>query len=144
MSEDRETRYLNSDLDLQSREPLAHLCQEFDSHRCCILNQTLADDGIWYVTIENRWSEHSTAEQDILGLLAIIPTLSPIARQQWESCHFRDFNIGDFNIGFDCGDTWAYPHMLSVECVRAIAEAGCSVSVTLYPLRDSEEKATSG
>lgn len=104
---------------------------------CWVLHQTLGADGIWYVTIETNHVETTAAEEDIKMLLAVIPTLSPIARQQWESCHFRDFIIG-----FDCGDTWAYPHMLSADCIRAVAAAGCSVSVTLYPIREDDDERT--
>ncbi len=129
-SMERETHYLNTDLEIRSRTPVVHLCEEFTGH-CWVLYQTLGDDGNWYVTIETNHIENSSAESDIKTMLAVVPKLSHIARRQWDGCHFRNFNMG-----FDCGDTWGYPHLLSVDCIRAVAEAGCSISITLYPIRE--------
>ena len=129
------TRYINSDLVLASRNPINNLCDEFD-RECCVLYQQQDDDGNWHATIESDTVENITAADDIQKMLSVIPHLAEDARKQWDDCFSREINIG-----FDCGDTWAYPHSLPNDIVRAIADAGCVLAITLYPIRDQDETA---
>ncbi|GIW97274.1 MAG: hypothetical protein KatS3mg111_0607 [Pirellulaceae bacterium] len=125
-----ETRYLNTDLVLASKSPLTELCAEF-GRKCCVLYHDQGDDGNWYATIESNATDNVSAADDIQKMLSVIPTLSDTATEQWNGCHQRDINIG-----FDCGETWAYPHSLPPDVVRAVADVRCSLSVTLYPIRE--------
>ena len=59
--------------------------------------------------------------------------LSPIARAEFDACSTREFNIG-----FDCWDTWSYVHALPSAVVLAVADLGCSLAVTLYPMRNPD------
>jgi len=128
----RSTRYLNTDLALTSAEPLSALSAEFDQS-CCVLYEQQDDAGAWHLSIESDETENVAATDDIQKMLSVLSNLSPAAKQQWDSCNQRDMNIG-----FDCGDTWAYPHSLPHHVVRMIVDAGCSLSLTLYPIRDEE------
>lgn len=128
------TRYINTDLVLASKTRHNALCDEFDQ-KCCVLYQQQGDDGNWYAAIESNRINNLSAADDIQKMLAVVSTLTGDAKRQWDDCHSREFNIG-----FDCGDTWAYPHSLPGDVVRAIADAGCSLSITLYPIRAGEER----
>lgn len=127
----KKTQYLNTDLELRSHEPLTTLCNEFEE-TCCTLNHIQADNGHWHATIESNLSENSCADLAIQVMLAVLPQLSAQAKRQWDNCYLREFDLG-----FECGDTWAYPYALTAESVRLIAEANCSLSVTLYPVLNS-------
>lgn len=113
----QKTQYLNTDLDLRSHEPLTTLCHELE-RTCCILNHIQADHGHWHATIESNLSEDSCADLAIQAMLAVLPQLSAQAKRQWDNCYLRAFDLG-----FECGDTWAYPYALTAESIRLIAEA---------------------
>jgi hypothetical protein len=70
---------------------------------------------------------------DILAMLDSINALSPTARAELDACYLREFNIG-----FDCWDTWSYVHTLPPSILRAVADAACSIAVTLYPMRNPD------
>ena len=125
-----ETRYLNTDLVLASQNSLAELCAEFE-RSCCVLYCGQDDDGDWRATIESDVTDNVSVSEDIRRMLTALETLSGIAKKQWSGCYQRDLNAG-----FDCGETWAYPHSLPSDVVRMIADAGCSLSITLYPIRE--------
>ena len=59
--------------------------------------------------------------------------IAVVATAELASCCLREFNIG-----FHCWDTWAYVHTLASPVVQAVANADCSLAVTLYPMRDPD------
>jgi hypothetical protein len=67
---------------------------------------------------------------DIRAILDVIARLSIEAKTQLAQCTVRDFNVG-----FHCWDSWAYNYSLTQEVISAVADSGCSVSITLYPMR---------
>ena len=73
------------------------------------------------------------AASDILAMIQAIRTLSPTAKAEFDACSQREFNIG-----FHCGDTWSYTHSVPSSLLCDLAEAGCSLAVTLYPLRNPD------
>ncbi|WP_413431595.1 hypothetical protein [Crateriforma spongiae] len=131
MSE-QDTKYSNTDLDLKSRSSLELLASELQSS-CCVLHCAKGDDGNWHMTVESD-NDLNTCDSndsiDIPLMLESISKLSPAAKHQFDACYFRDFNIG-----VECWDTWAYNHVIPAGIVRKVADAGCSLSVTLYPGR---------
>jgi hypothetical protein len=126
-----ETEYVNTDLDLKSAVPFDTLNQEL-SQMCFILHYTLGGDGNWHSIVESRHDGTSirTAEMDIDSIIEALRRLSPAAQTELDACFMREFNIG-----FHCGDTWAYPHRLPASIVQSIADARCSLAITLYPMR---------
>lgn len=130
-----ETEYANTDLDLKSESPFDTLNNELDK-TCCVLHYTQGEDGHWHSTVESvNDDETSTrnAEMDILAIIEAINSLSPAAKAELDSCYVREFNIG-----FHCWDTWAYVQSLQPSVVQAVAKAGCSLAVTLYPMRNPD------
>lgn len=128
----RDTGYCNTDFDLKSPTPFDALHREL-SASCHVLHYTHRDDGQWSSTVEAEHGEDSrdrTAALDITSMIEAIKRLSPEAREELAACTQREFNIG-----FDCWDTWCYVHSLPADVVRAIADVGCSVAVSLYPMR---------
>ena len=52
---------------------------------------------------------------------------SNAAKAELGACHVRMFNVG-----FSCGCTERVVHELSSDLMKAIAEASCSMTMTLY------------
>lgn len=130
-----ETAYANTDFDLKSQTPFDTLHRELGT-TCCILHYTLGDDGCWHAIVEASDRDEISgrdAAQDILAMLDAVNALSPTAKAELDGCYFREFNIG-----FECWDTWGYVHTLPSTVIRAIANAECTVAVTLYPMRNPD------
>ncbi|TWU35193.1 hypothetical protein Q31b_52890 [Novipirellula aureliae] len=130
-----ETEYANTDFDLKSATPFDTLQRELDES-CCVLHYTHGGDGHWHSIVESSHEDESdnrNAELDIAAILEAVNRLSPVAKAELHACYLREFNIG-----FHCWDTWAYIHTLPNAIVRAIADANCSIAVTLYPMRNPD------
>ena len=130
-----ETEYANTDFDLKSKSSFNTLNNELDQ-TCCVLHYTHGEDGNWHSIVESAIDDGEStrdAEMDILAIIDAINSLSPTAKAELESCYLREFNIG-----FHCWDTCAYVHTLKPSVVQAVANAGCSLAVTLYPMRNPD------
>ena len=133
----KETLYTNTDFDLKSRSPFDSLSKELEA-TCCVLHYTHGEDGNWHSIVESTLSDQEsladkTAEMDIRFILDALARLSPKSKSELDSCFMKEFNIG-----FDCWDTWSYVHSLPNEMIRGIAELSCSIAVTLYPMRNPD------
>jgi len=131
----RDTEYATTDFDLEAAVPFDRLHRELES-KCCVLHYTRGDNGNWHSIIQaSTDSDYRTrdAEMDIAAIIAVIRDLSREAKAELSACHLRQFNIG-----FHCWDTWGFGHALPCETVRAIADANCSLAITLYPMRNSD------
>jgi hypothetical protein len=126
-----DTEYANTDFDLKSTRPFDSLNREL-ARTCCVLHYTHGGNGNWDSIVEAA-HDNREAAMDILAIIDAINALSPAAKSELDSCHLREFNIG-----FHCGDTWAYVHTLPPDVLRAVADAGCSIAVTLYPMRNPD------
>lgn len=129
------TEYANTDFDLKSATPFDTLHRELDK-TCCVLHYTHGDDGHWHSIVESSHDDEScnrNAETDIATIINAIHALSPTAKAELDGCYLREFNIG-----FHCWATWAYVHALPPAVVRSVADANCSIAVTLYPMRNPD------
>lgn len=130
-----ETEYVNTDFDLKSTRSFDTLQREL-AGSCTVLHYTHGEDGHWHAIVESahEWdSRQRDATEDILVMIEAIAGLSPSAKAELDACYLREFNIG-----FDCRDSWGYVHQLPLHVVQAAAAAGCSIAVTLYPMRNPD------
>jgi hypothetical protein len=126
-----DTEYANTDFDLKSTTSFDLLHRELDA-TCRVLHYTRGDDGHWHSIVEsaNDWTDRNAAK-DILAMIDAIASLSVGAKAELDACYLREFNAG-----FHCWDTWSYVHRLPLSVVRATADVGCSIAITLYPMRN--------
>lgn len=126
------TDYANTDLDLKSETPFDTLQCEL-ARSCCVRHYTNGEDGHWHSIVNSKHDDDSRdrdAARDIVAMIDAINGLSLAAKAELDACYMREFNIG-----FHCWDTWSYIHNLSHSVLQSIAEAECSLAVTLYPMR---------
>jgi len=127
-----DTEYANTDFELKSASSFDTLHRELSS-RCCVLHYVHGNDGHYHACFE---SDHdgempeSGAERDILLIVDAVKSLSSVAKAEFDACYLREFNIG-----FHCGDSWAFVHSIQHKAVAAASDIGCSLAVTLYPMR---------
>jgi hypothetical protein len=130
-----ETKYANTDFDLKSSISFDTLHEEL-LKSCCVLQYAKGADGRWHAVIEaahNDDSRDRDAAKDILSILDALNRLSERAKDELAACDLREFNVG-----FECWDTWAYVHQIPQAVVRSVADASCSLAVTLYPMRNAD------
>jgi hypothetical protein len=123
-----ETHYMNTDFDLRSPIPFDVLNTEL-SVVSCVLQYSETTDGTWFASYEADRINDS-APNDIGALIEVLGGLTDKAKRQLAECTTREFNVG-----IECGDTWAYNLALPSSIVDEVANFGCSISVTLYPAR---------
>jgi len=126
--------YSNTDLDLVAEVDISELVEVFRA-KCLVLSYDRAGDGKWYATVEASLDAAKiqdpcrSIDSHMMSLLSVAEHLESIPRMQWNSCVKRDFNIG-----FECGDTWAFSQTISQDVVGRAAAIGCTVTITLYPI----------
>ncbi len=127
-----ESEYVNTDFDLKSATSFDVLHRELSS-QCCVLHYGKGKDGNFHASFESSHDGDLTVtgtELDILLIINAIKKLSRVARAEFDACYLREFNIG-----FNCGDTWGFVHSIPHKVVAAVLDVGCSLAVTLYPMR---------
>jgi len=132
---ERLTQYCNTDLDLKSTMPLDALAQELEPE-CDVLRCDAGSDSNWHMLVESNHGEitaNRNAALDINAMLDVIAKISPKARKQYDQCFLREFNIG-----FECWDTWGYNQKLQLNVLQSVVRANCTLSVTLYPMRNPD------
>jgi hypothetical protein len=123
-------QYINTDLDLTSREDLTALASTFEAGGVFPLQVWRDKDGMWCACFETSHT-HTEPDSNIAAMLAVVDSLPPPLRSVWAGCSRREFNIG-----YDCGlEPWAFNQGLSVNVIGRMAAAGASLRVTLYPDR---------
>lgn len=132
MSDKPNFQYLNTDLDLVSDVEPTVLASEFEA-RDLVAHVTHGEDGLYYVMCED--CNDTEPEPNLIRLLDAIESLSDSAREIWDRCSKREFNVG-----YDCGDEpWAFNQGISNDTLRRMAECGAEFRITLYPHRPDAE-----
>lgn len=134
----RDTHYSNTDLDLVADTDIGELIDVFRD-KCHLLSYA-HQNSQWCATIEasitsaNLDDLSRSIERDLDTLLSVAENLGGTPLKQWQLCVKRDLNIG-----FECGDTWAFAQTFSHDILRRATSMGCSLSITLYPLNTPSE-----
>ena len=122
---------------MKSKSPFDTLHDELSS-RCLALHYTRGEDGNYHASYDSDNDGESPelgAEGDILLIVNALNSLSDTAKSELGRCFLREFNIG-----FECGDSWGYVHSVPQNAIASVADAECSLAVTLYPMRHPDGK----
>jgi hypothetical protein len=122
-----ETRFLNCDLELDSRQDLAALGTHLGD-RVLVLFSGLVQKE-WYRLALEPLGDDLDADGCIQQLAALVAGLPPDLRRLWRSCHSRVFDLG-----FE-GGTHALPYVTDLRptTLRALAEVEAKLRITFYP-----------
>ncbi len=86
------------------------------------------EDGHWFANFESD-EQHDQPEPDIVAILGAVESLSGAARDFWNSCISRRFDIG-----YECGEEpKAVEHGLDAALLARMSPLGISLHITLYP-----------
>lgn len=129
----RETRYLNTDLDLGAPRDLAPLADALAHRGLFVFHVWQWEDGLWSARFATE-EPFLEPDQNIAAMLTAIEALDEPSRSLWEACTIRKFDIG-----YDCGYApYAFNQQLSTATLARIAAAGAAVVITLYPVIETD------
>jgi hypothetical protein len=115
------TEFLNVDLDLRAQEGLDDLAEAFGAS--VIVMQRAAH----LLSLEMN-QPFSSVEETLLGWVSLVEKLPPRARELWDQCELRSFNIGIL-----AGKS---PHQagfrISQRVVSLVSEIGSEIAITVY------------
>ena len=126
------TCYLNTDLDLVSRDDLTALAIYLQDQKWSALHAGWHSDGTWLGVFEAPHGNQGTPGRTISEMLEVLSALPEPLRKDWRSCSKRDFNIG-----YETGTDRRLEQTLSNDLLKRIAALGASISITIYPSHES-------
>ena len=122
-------RYLNVDLEIESKSDLSKIVEEFGE-----------DVSVLYCG-EMRGYQHASfeipgntadADETINHFCLLVEELTEEAREVWQSCCSRVMDVG-----FESGTTpWNFRSEIRASTVQRVAAIGASIVITIYPLFD--------
>ena len=136
---EHDTRFLNVDLDVFSRQPLEALGVAFGSK---VSQLYVGRDGRRYrAHFELSAANRTSADALIVGLVRLVKSLPRAARTVWNAAYRRDFNIG-VQGGFR---PRSYELSLKPETLKLVSSVNARVVLTIYaaeiPGRDAGVRA---
>lgn len=124
----RQTRYLNTDLELIAPQSLEALAAAFEARGLFSLHVDRRSDQQWHATFETG-EQFSEPELNVVAFLATIEALDPKSRGLLADCSSRELDIG-----YECGEIpWAFSHGLTVPTLARMSALNISLRITLYP-----------
>ena len=121
-------RYLNVDLDIESKEDLSVLIEDLGEDVIVLHHGPVK--GINHASFELAHGFYSGPDEALAGFCRLIKNLSPEARSVWDGCYSRLFDLG-----FECGTSpnrfW---FELRPSTIGMVAEIGGSIAISIYPM----------
>jgi len=124
-----EVKYLNTDLEIESKDDLSKIVEEFGAD-VFVLHQG-GIRGYQHVSFEIAGSTNG-ADEIINYFCSLVEGLPRDVREIWDGCCSRVFDIG-----YESG---TYPRSFRSEIrastIQRLSEIGASIVITIYPLSD--------
>ena len=126
-----ETIFLNIDLDIESKIDISPIVEAFGEEVAVLRNDCMS--GIYYGSFETLLAKPN---EIIMEYARLIESLDPSARQIWDQCRTKRFDIG-----FQCAEKpYSYHSTLSNESLSKISALGGEFVVTIYAPNPEGEK----
>ena len=119
------TTLLNIDVDLRAPSGLPELLGSF-GESIYPMNQ---HEG--FASFEAANTAAKTLEDIVGGLIKLVLELPPEARNLWDSCESRCFDIGIQS----AAEPYSIPFSLSQQAVASLASVGAEIRITVYGAR---------
>jgi hypothetical protein len=123
-------KYLNTDLELKSKQDLALVVKELSEQGCVVLYHGELDElnfATFEVSIQATDPDHT-----VRSFVNYIDALSPDAQSEFETCSSRVVDIA-----FESGsEPSSLSSLLQHETITELSRLGISVAITIYPISD--------
>ncbi len=122
-----QTRYLNTDLEIQSSSDLTKIVEAFGDDVIVLYN------GKWGEKVNKASFEvshiHSSVNETIEFFCMLVENLAPQERDIWDSCFSKVFDIG-----YDTGvANQSFQSLIRPEVIERIVSIGAHIAITIYP-----------
>lgn len=126
-----EVQYLNTDLEIESASDLSKIVDEFGEEVLVLHHGEIR--GYQHASFEIGGSSLSTSADDIINsFCALVDVLSKEAREVWDGCCSRVFDIG-----FESGISTPYFRSeIRAGTIERVAKIDAGIVITIYPLRN--------
>lgn len=124
-----ETRYINTDLDIFSRDDLSPIAKLIEN-KCCVLQCGWRENDVFHLCLESDTDTEDprTIDDDISALLDVMENLPRDRLEEIKnSCKI------DFNVGVDTGLCWGKNFGVTNDNLKRIVNMGGTISFTMYP-----------
>ena len=132
--------FLNVDLELESKESLDRIAQEFGD-RVHVLHNGPLQDIPYLLALEIYAGDDRDPESIIEAFCDLIEALSGKAKASWRKCTARRFDIGIESGTGVARRFGALCLSLSPETLKRVAALSAEAVITVYPPRPPETKA---
>jgi hypothetical protein len=124
-----EVRYLNTDLEIESKSDLSQIVEEFGDEVVVLYHGEMR--GYQHASFEIAGSAITISPDDIVNSFCVlVEELSKEAREIWDGCNSRVFDIG-----YESGTTpQNYRSEIRGGTIQRVAKIGASIVITIYPL----------
>jgi hypothetical protein len=121
------TRYVTTDLHLESKMDLTPLAEAFDRKGLIVYHVMKWESGLWQSRFRTS-KGYILPDKNIVRMLNAVESLNKTSRSLWEACTVRNFDIA-----YDCGEEpGQFIQRLSSTTIQRIAQVGAAVVLTLY------------
>ncbi len=131
--------FLNVDLELESKESLDLLAQEFGD-KVHVLHNGPLQDIPYLLALEVYAGDDHDPESIIEAFCDLIEDLSPKAQARWRQSTTRRFDIGIESATGIAKRFGALCLSLSPETLKRVAALSAEIVITVYPVMPAESK----
>jgi hypothetical protein len=128
---DMEVHYLNTDLEIESKDDLSGIVEEFGEDVVVLHHGEIR--GYQHACFEIVGGRDG-ADEAINYFCLLVENLSKEVREIWDGCCSRILDIG-----YESGTASPnYRSEIRASTIRRVGEIGASIVITIYPLREEE------
>lgn len=121
-------RFLNVDLEIESRADLASLAAELEPRAYVLHSGPLGDGHLMCLEPDGCPEDKSDADDTIHEFCRLVETLSPTGRELWEQAARREFDVG-----FDATTEHLAAHFaLRTDTLARITGLRATLAVSVY------------
>jgi hypothetical protein len=125
-----EVRYLNTDLEIESKNDLSRIVEEFGEDVSVLHHGEIR--GYQHASFEITGGLSMGADEAINGFCLLVENLPKEVREIWDGCCSRILDVG-----YQSGATSPnYRSEIRASTIQRVAGIGASIVITIYPLRE--------
>lgn len=126
-----EVHYLNTDLEIESKDDLSRIVEEFGEDVVVLHHGEIR--GYQHASFEIIGGRDG-ADEVINYFCSLVESLPKEVREIWDGCCSRILDIG-----YESGTTPSnYRSEIRASTIRRVGEIEASIVITIYPLREEE------
>lgn len=131
-----DTRYLNTDLEIESKSDISRIVQEFGEDVIVLHHGEMR--GYQHASFEIECGATTAGADEVINVFCdLVENLPKEVREIWEGCCSRVFDVG-----YESGSSpYSFRSEIRPATIQRVAAIGASIVITIYSLTDEPTKA---